>query len=359
MLKWSYCKGGLPTKIKEKNTIKWSAWPRLVEGDWAKLLLTLNWFNQVPHTYADGEPIEPLHDGKTCVPSISGAVYAEGEKRGKEHIQGIHLLILDVDNKGPVDTHLTWEQAKAHFSQFFIKVAMYTTYSSTGERNKFRVVLPLSRPVRPDLWKEMLEWSVDYLGLQDYREAMDLGCMRKPAQVYFLRGSWDNLGGQIISRSDGEEIPVPEDAELEVMPVPDLPGETGQRHLEPFELDFIKRVNVDLNTLDLAAVLRHKGIEVSDDQQLVGGTKNRCHCPWAGEHTGQRDDDGAYLVQMDGKWPVFRCSHSNHLMHGLPEVLEWAGPAVLALYGEPYHRSPAMQLKLNGSVGSLCFGSAQ
>jgi len=199
---------------------------------------------------------------------------------------------------------------------------------------------------------------VAHLGLKEYREALDLGCMRKPAQIYFLQGAWDPAG-IMETYKDGEDLLVPDDADLEVIPVPVLPGEASKKAFEPGEWDFIKNCNVNLCTLDLAAVLRHRGIEVGEDRQLAGGTKNRCHCPWASQHTGGRDDDGAYIVQMDDKWPIFHCSHSNHQDLRLQDVLDWAGAPVFALYGEPYHRSTAMKLKLGGSIGSLSFGGAK
>jgi len=335
MYQWSYCKGGIPTNIDGINLIKWNAWPRTVTGDWATLVTSLYRVNEIPHFYPDGSPIEAQHDAKMCAPSISGAVYPEGQKRGKEFIQSINLLIIDVDNKGEPETQLNWETAMQLVSYLPYRLVLYTTYSNSEERNKFRILLPLAKGVKPDLWPEYLEWAIAQLGLSQYREAMDLGCMRKPAQVYFMQGAWDPEGIQ-IQWKDGVDLPVPEETDLMVIPVPDLPGVPFKPGLSDTDFSRVRSYNVDLNTLDLIGVLRQLGITMSTEQTIAGGVKVRCHCPWAKTHTGGRDDDGSYVIQVDDKWPVFRCSHSNHQGFGLLDVLDLAGPRIVAMHGDPY-----------------------
>ena len=85
---------------------------------------------------------------------------------------------------------------------------------------------------------------------------------------------------------------------------------------------------VDFRVLDLAGLLQGRGIYVGHPRTIAGGTKWRCHCPWACEHSQALDDDSAVIIHTTGHWPVFHCSHSHHTHLGLQDVIElfWGRP---------------------------------
>lgn len=350
-ISFSYCKGGVPDNRDGKNYIKWSAWPKTITCDWETLLTGYLYKDYiVPHTYLDGAEVDRKVDGKTCLPTISGAVYPQGVKRCKENIHpGIQILILDVDNKGEKETQMSWEAGLAWASKTPYKVCLYTTYSHTEDRNKFRIVIPLTTPVHANYWGEFIQWAVTHLGLDSYREALDIPCMSKPAQVYFLKGAWDAQVTK-IEWADGEPLQPPPEDELVCIQLPDEPTKRGR--LEGSELKALQIYNVDMTTLDLVGVLRAKGVRIGQETKLTSpegaviGAKYRCHCPWPEQHTDQRDDDAAYVIEVDEKWPIFRCSHSNHGALGLLDLLTWAGPRVVALYGDPYQRPTGLKLQI-------------
>lgn len=96
--------------------------------------------------------------GKDNHPGWSPAVF-DPPQRAKENVRTITALVLDYDNKTPngqrVDSPITVEDATEMFGDYFGHI--HTTKSHTQEWPKFRVVLPLTRPVPaadyPSLWQ--------------------------------------------------------------------------------------------------------------------------------------------------------------------------------------------------------------
>ena len=356
--RWSYFKGA-KAKLDEngKGLIKFNAYRdkvKIQEGSFKVLCGVLAEKHSVTQYYPDGKIVD-RKEGKCTLPGISGAYY-DTAKRGNEFVVGNDLLIFDIDSKGkpmPIDVLNILIAACPY------KVAHYFSYSHTDQilnpegLLKCRLVIPLSRGVRPDLWREFVTWACTHLGFDPWLECLDLGSMRKVAQIYFLRGNWDNNPMKLVAK-DGLDLEVPPNEELETIYVPTLPGEIQGTSMGPQEFKaFVRHYNIDFKTLDLTRVLRHKDIQVGPEQRVTNGTKHRCHCPWAHEHSGGRDDDGAWITMVDGKWPRFRCAHSGCADKQLADVLEWAGAEVVTLFADPY--SPGPSLPINPLDGNLSF----
>lgn len=148
-------------------------------------------------------------------------------------------------------------------------------------------------------------------------------------------------GDHMIRRGEtkGEHLAIPLDritpAAVPLFPVPPLPGFI-QKPLKTrggsvdswWTLYRVGGHPVDFNSIDLISLLAIRGIRVGGPRSYKGGTRWRCSCPWAQEHSGGVDDDSAVVFQTPGRWPSFHCSHSHHAHLGLQDVIEliWGRP---------------------------------
>ena len=117
-----------------------------------------------------GDPVGPAvdqaaeklrHDASKTVkerlPCWSPTVYREGSKRGSPNVLELSCLVLDYDDGSDLDdASRTWE------SWFHI---VHTSWSHTPERPRFRLVLPLARPVPVSAWQRVWLWAEEYCGM--------------------------------------------------------------------------------------------------------------------------------------------------------------------------------------------------
>ena len=187
------------------------------------------------------------------------------------------------------------------------------------------------------LWENFYEWALDVTGLRPWALAIDAETVLKISQVYFFGHSW--LHPTFITAKDGTDLPVPEDSVLEQIQVPERPwaNTSGSDEFTGDEW-FRNYPDIDFSTLDLEGVMLHMGIKVGRMTAIPGGSKFRCHCPWPAEHTRAADGDDAYITERDGKWPTFRCGHSNHGDLSLADICAWAGIEVLRKFAQQRQR---------------------
>jgi hypothetical protein len=319
--------------------------PRQFRLSWEDLVVILEENSQIRRHAAGPDP-------KKALPALSGATYSEGHPRGRAHVTGEHLLCLDVDNSQEIETGafhrdrsgaptnrpimrkvclpnpLTPEMALARMAERSVEAFLYTTWSHRPEWPRFRVVVPLAFPIEPDLWPQATEWALRHLGLDAFRKSIDLPALRDVARLYFLPAC--PPGGQVLwRRAFGEPLEIPT-RQLKVVPVP-------SPALAPWQLRIIEhrakdrgwknRYQCDLRTLDLAGLMRSRGVEVGEARSYGPATKWRTHCPWAHEHTQAVDDDSGVIIHESGRFPVWRCAHAHHAHLGFRDVLDWAGGA--------------------------------
>lgn len=291
-------------------------------------------------------------DPKKALPALCGATFQDGLPRRRAHVRGVHLLCLDVDNSQEVETGafhrdrsgaptnrpimrkvclqnpLTPEMALARVAEHSVEAFLYTTWSHRPEWPRFRVIVPLASPIEPNLWPQATEWALRHLGLDAFRQSIDLPALRDVARLYFLPAI--PPGGHVLrKRVLGEALEIPP-RQLEVVRVP-------SPALAPWQLRIIERrakdrgwknrYQCDLRTLDLAGLLRSRGLEVGDARSYGAATKWRTHCPWAHEHTQSVDDDSGVIIHEPGRFPAWRCAHAHHAHLGFRDVLDWAGGA--------------------------------
>ena len=137
----------------------------------------------------------------------------------------------------------------------------------------------------------------------------------------------------------GEPLAIPLDPLVRAV-VPSLPVSPWQREIQAarkaerdagehwFKCYRVGGRPVDFKALDLTSLLNGRGIGVGRPQAHGTGTKWRCHCPLAHEHSGGIDDDCAVIIQTPGQWPSFKCAHSHHAHLAFQDVIElvWGRP---------------------------------
>lgn len=125
--------------------------------------------------------ISELKDGPTFVPSFFRA-----PERNADNVIGTSMVIFDVDQK-PGDDLVSLEEVEYALIDLNIEHAVYTSYSNSAECPRFRIVLPLDQPARPE---ELLAVSAAALeALDDFLDGRLLkvidGCWRENSRCYY------------------------------------------------------------------------------------------------------------------------------------------------------------------------------
>lgn len=302
----------------------------------------------------------PDDEAKKTQSSICNATFQVGKPRRRQFVAKSHLLIKDFDNtrdeftggfhldaqgrptnrpmsrKVRLEKCVQMEEVVEALQRAGVTAYLWSTWSSTPEHPRFRVVLPLVQSVPGELWGKATELAIERLGMLPFRHAIDLPVLRNPAALGFLPGG---VAPEKIVRwfVDGDPLWLP--------PSQILKAEVPKSHLAPWQHDIVRgraivpgdrwwRAYLDQGRLtnyqhlDLADILAGLGCEVGQASDWGGGIKRRCTCPWHGEHSGGVDDDAAVIFQRPGQWPGWHCSHSGHAHMGLRDILElaWGRP---------------------------------
>ena len=96
---------------------------------------------------------EARSDPKRDLRLWSPAHYPAGSRRGSENVLHLSCVVLDYDSGLPI------AEAAAAWQDYFHIV--HTTWSHTTETPKYRLILPLAEPVRPEDWRTVYEWAED------------------------------------------------------------------------------------------------------------------------------------------------------------------------------------------------------
>ena len=314
------------------------------EGHWETLVALLNRDNSPA-------PSLPPSEAKKSLPALSGATFTSGERRSRAHVLGIHALLLDIDNAVEVPTgeyHLR-RDGRPTDRPVLRKVCvatpvlpaevqeelqvqqclgyLYSTWSSGEGWPRFRVIVPLSGMVPPEIWPEATEWALNHLGLNRFRHGLDLPVLRDTARIHFLPGSPTGTVQRWITEGQALEVPLEALSRVRVAPLALAPWQRALKARRALEGRWEHRWGVDLRTLDLAGLLAARGVVVGEPRPYGAALKWRCHCPWAGEHSHGIDDDSAVIIHEQGRFPVWHCAHSHHSHLGLRDILEWVGGA--------------------------------
>lgn len=276
---------------------------------------------------------------KMSTPVISGALYGPDGTRSREHVQGIGMAIIDIDNSKSIPTGDYHQNSDGSSSDRPIlkKVrvdspvsvsdaadmlwagraagVVYSTLSHSPGWPKVRLALPLAREVPPGLWEVVADEILRRIGLSDRLDCIDLAHLRNVAAVSVL--PTEPVAGPLIRHVHHGEL-------LDVS-WENLAGEAPLHQAEP---EWAVRLFQDriaaaaaipdghlawLSDADPADLLKELGCLVYAERPWSGGTKRRTTCPWSREHSGGVDDDaGVVYYPVNGR-PIWRCSHAGHL----------------------------------------------
>ncbi len=106
---------------------------------------------------------------KRALPAWSPAIFLQGARRAADTVLAVGCLVLDVDAGDPDAAFDPWPGVLA---------VMHTTWSHRPEAPRYRLVLPLARPVPAHLWGLAWTWAVERTA-----EA-DRAC-KDPSRLYF------------------------------------------------------------------------------------------------------------------------------------------------------------------------------
>lgn len=98
------------------------------------------------------------------------------QERRSDSVEFVSALCFDVDGKAGA----TWDDVLDRFEG--VACWAYTTWSHTEEAHAFRVVLPLERAIRPDVYAEVWNMTVDLFGL---RGIVDESC-KDIARLFYV-----------------------------------------------------------------------------------------------------------------------------------------------------------------------------
>lgn len=135
-------------------------WPRRAAPDWPRLVARMT----------DVRPRPDVTD-KPSLPAWSPATFARGKARSRAAAEALSCLVLDYDDGTPIaDAHATWADWPH---------VLHTSWSHRPEHPKFRVVVPLERPVRAALWPRVWAWALQRA------PQIDRKC-KDASRIYFL-----------------------------------------------------------------------------------------------------------------------------------------------------------------------------
>ena len=333
---WSYFSGGGPDLDEDgKNYIRMQTRATRNSGNYLELADVCCRFAVTSPIYMDGSPISDSDRKKLC-PAISGAIYPDGAGRGWDQIESVNLLILDVDSKVIA---VSQQQIQSVLDPLGYAYILYHSYSSAPFRHRMRVILPLARAVKKELWRQYAHWAVAHLGLQAYDGAIDMGAVTNAAAIYYLAGSPSNQQAIPPAVVGGNDLDVPEDEVIGAVVLP-ADRKAAEDHQQEIYRSVLREIGVDVTTLDGAGLLRAMGYRVGREQSVGKKTLWKCECPWSAEHSRQEKHLAAWISQEDGHWTTFGCFHDACRTSGrdIIHVMALAGVDLTRKYAERYEK---------------------
>lgn len=249
---------------------------------------------------------------KKGVPLYSPARYRD-LKRAKVQVIDIGLFVVDVDNKQDGEPVLGRHVAKA-LAERELRSVIATSWSHTPEKPKFRVLIPLARPVSGLEWSTFAPAAVEAAGLAPFRHAFDQAALKNPACIYFWPSSPAGQPQVVDFAGKALEVQVPQAPS---------PAPKHKVHLLPTA----PRGGGEYGTLDVAAWFQHHGLYIK-----ASTTRAKMHivaCPWRDDHTNPGEvGTGTAIFDGDGAtWPSFECKHDHCTGRRIHDVIALWGDA--------------------------------
>lgn len=176
--------------------------PVVVETFWLDMVNRLGKSRVLPATanaYAK-------HDKKQQGELKDGPAWIPGELSGPRldaNMTALHFLVLDFDKLRRGDDSKLWLLLERINRTFYA----HTSASHTPDKPKWRVVMPLDRPVEAGRWKEFWLGAVWWLG---FRELNPDQAAKNPSRLYYLPSHlldvWPEHRGRPVKELEVDDI---------------------------------------------------------------------------------------------------------------------------------------------------------
>ena len=222
----------------------------------------------------------------------SPALYEKGTTRANDNFLEAQLLGFDVDDG------MTYQQAMKALDALDIDYVLHSSFSSTPEHHKFRIVVPLIEAVDKDTYKQLWAAFNHILGGSLDKKTKD------PARILYTPVCPDD-GEPVYWYGEGSDYVDPEDF-LKKHPVPaakkHLKNKPGM-DLSTVPTDTDKYLHLDL---PLGTTVADKNDEadlyqLEQDALDDEGGKWRVFCPF---HNGTSGEPSAFVVQYADHWTL-------------------------------------------------------
>jgi hypothetical protein len=138
------------------------------ETTWQAFTEQLTKFRELDASGLDQAQLDELKERQ---PAWSPVKYKPGTVRSNPGVEWVDLLVLDLDDK-------PWEPVREALEPY--EYLVHTTFSHSDRSPRYRVVLPLLRPVPADRWNQTwLDASTKFLNTAD-------DSCKDPARIYFV-----------------------------------------------------------------------------------------------------------------------------------------------------------------------------
>lgn len=322
--------------IDPSQTFPWATVPRKTAKGWNP---------QIPSTWAHlvgmltAHDVRQKKDGELWAPVTVGG---NTKSRTNDSVLEISCIVLDFDCgvtpeaalEPIVQRGLAWVGHSSHSHMLAELVrgeesviaswAMVQKRQNEGfevseaAKPKFRIVVPLSRPVSAADWPGVWEWAHSRLGPDS-----DVAC-KNPARLYYLPSAPEETAFDIWSDcGQGDAL----DVDAILLEIEATRPAQPAAPLKPKSTGAKPTGQGDYSTLDVLAWAQ--AMRMKPVQEDGGEGKVYIECPWKADHTGgkQGPKDTYLLNKHDGGKPVFKCSHSHCQGRGFWAILQAIGGA--------------------------------
>jgi putative DNA primase/helicase len=249
--------------------------------------------------YPKGHSMEGQNKGKVYEkPSGERRITDMQERttRANCNVLEISMVVLDFDNS-------TIDEVKSKLDD--LNYCIYTTFSNSVEKEKFRLIVPLKAPIPTERYLDVWEQIYTLTG-----STADQSC-KDPARLNFLPSCPPDKVSikRFESNSNGKPY------------APKLLKKAPEKKKE------VKKTGRgDYKTLDIVGWFvshqAYQGPTGKPNQHWVD-------CPWKNEHTGgiQNATDTCIYTDNSDNWPTFKCSHSSCAERDIKDVIKLWGDA--------------------------------
>lgn len=223
-----------------------------------------------------------------------------GLDRNKLNAQEMSVAIYDIDNK-PDDLHISFDEVVNKLQQLKIKSLLYQTYSHSSKKNKFRLVLPLHRPISNDLYPGLLKPVISLLGLTSRMPCFDIKASTNIIGLNFLPSCPTGESREVKSIT-GEVL------NWETLELSEI--DTGGKKNIDKDWSFLSKYTGNLRSLDIEKLepMRQGG-------RITDANKPGFYhipCPWTEDHSnGQCKTKDTCIIKSDNDYPKFFCLHDS------------------------------------------------